>query len=88
MVTLPLRGGLLVIAALTALFQWSYSLFISGLIVTLLGLAMLTTLFRDALDRTFSSLALLPSLFGNVFMVIYLAIPLQRCQERLSHVID
>ena len=48
MVTLPPRGGLLVIAALTALFQWSYSLFISGLIVTLLGLAMLTTLGRLA----------------------------------------
>jgi hypothetical protein len=76
MVLLPLREGLLVIAAHTALFQWSFSLFISGLIVTLLGLAMLTTLFRDALDRTFSSLALLASLFGDVLMVIYLAIPL------------
>src|SRR5579859_5408861 len=76
MVTLPLREGLLVIAAHTALFEWSFGLFISGLIVTLLGLAMLTTLFLDALDRTFSSLALLASLFGDVLMVIYLALPL------------
>ncbi len=37
---------------------------------------MLTTIFRDAHDRTFSSLALLASLFGDVLMVIYLAIPL------------
>ena len=76
MVNLPLREQLLVIAAQTSLFQWSFSLIISGLIVTLLGLAMLTTFFRDALDRTFSSLALLASLFGDVLMVIYLAIPL------------
>jgi hypothetical protein len=76
MVILPLREGLLVIAAHTTLFQWSFSLFISGLIVTLLGLAMLTTIFRDAHDSTFSSLALLASLFGDVLMAIYLAIPL------------
>jgi hypothetical protein len=76
MVNLPLREQLLVIAAQTSLFQWSFSLIISGLIVTLLGLAMLTMLFRDAFDRTFSSLALLVSLFGDVLMVIYIAFPL------------
>ncbi len=76
MVNLPLREQLLVIAAQTSLFQWSFSLIISGLIVTLLGLAMLTMLFRDAFDRTFSSLALLASLFGNMLMVIYIAFPL------------
>lgn len=76
MVLLPLREQLLVIAAQTSLFQWSFSLIISGLIVTLLGLAMLTTLFRDALDRTFSSLALITLLFGDVLMVIYIAFPL------------
>jgi hypothetical protein len=75
-VNLPLREQLLVIAARTSLFQWSFSLFISGLIVTLLGLALLTTLFRDAGDRTFSSLALLVFLFGDVLMVIFLAFPL------------
>jgi len=76
LVNLPLREQLLVIAAQTPLFQWSLSLFISGLIVTLLGLALLTTLFRDAGDRTFSSLALIAFLFGDVLMVIFLAFPL------------
>jgi len=76
MVILPLREQLLVIAAQTSLFQWSFSLIISGLIVTLLGLAMLTLLLRDARDRTFSFLALLASLFGDVLVVIYIAFPL------------
>jgi hypothetical protein len=76
MVNLPLREQLLAIAAQTSLLQWSLSLFISGVIVTLLGLALLTTLFRDAGDRTFSSLALLVFLFGGVLMVIFLAFPL------------
>jgi len=75
-VNLPLREQLLAIAAQTSLFQWSLSLFISGLIMTLLGFAMLTTLLRDAGDRTLSSLALLILLFGDILMVIYLAIPL------------
>lgn len=75
-VNLPLREQLLAIAAQTTLLQWSFSLFISGIIVTLLGLAMLTTLLRDAGDRTFSYLALIVSLFGDVLMVIYLAVPL------------
>src|SRR5258708_5763794 len=76
LVNLPLREQLLVIAAQTPLFQWSLSLFISGLIVTLLGLALLTLLLRDAGDATFSSLALIAFLFGNVLMVIFLAFPL------------
>ena len=76
MVILPLREQLLVIATQTSLFQWSFSLIISGLIVTLLGLAMLTLLLRDAGDRTFSSLALIASLFGDVLVVIYIAFPL------------
>jgi hypothetical protein len=75
-VNLPLREQLLAIAAQTTLLQWSFSLFISGLIVTLLGLAMLTTLLWEAGDRTFSYLALIVSLFGDVLMVIYLAVPL------------
>jgi len=75
-VNLPLREQLLAIAAQTSLFQWSFSLFISGIIVTLLGLAMLTTLLRDARDRIFSYLALIVFLFGNVLMVIYIAFPL------------
>src|SRR5260370_33007233 len=63
MVNLPLREQLLVIAAQPSLFQWSFSLIISGVIVTLLGLAMLTTLFGDAGNRTFSYLALMALLF-------------------------
>jgi hypothetical protein len=51
-------------------------LFISGIIVTLLGLALLTALFWDAFDRTFSFLALIAALFGDVLMVIYIAAPL------------
>jgi hypothetical protein len=76
MVNLPLREQLLVIAVQTSLFQWSFSLVISGIIVTLLGLVMLTTLFRDTGDATFSSLALIASLFGGVLMVIFIAFPL------------
>lgn len=76
MVNLPLREQLLVIAAQTSLFQWSFSVFIGGLIVTLLGLAMLTTMLRDAGDRSLSYLALIASLFGAVLMVIFIAFPL------------
>ncbi len=76
MVNLSLREQLLVIAAQTTFFQWSFSLVICGIIVTLLGLAMLTTLFRDAGDRTFSYLALIAFLFGDVLLVIYIAFPL------------
>jgi len=75
-VNLPLREQLLAIAAQTSLFQWSFSLFISGVIVTLLGLVMLTTLFQEAGERIFSLLALIAFLFGDVLMVIYIAFPL------------
>src|SRR5260370_30410467 len=37
---------------------------------------MLTMLFRDAFDRTFSPLALLVSLFGDFLVVIYIPFPL------------
>jgi hypothetical protein len=76
MVNLPLREQLLLIAAHTALFQWSFSLFISGIMVTLLGLAMLSELCWEASDHTFSMLALIAALFGDVLMVIYFAAPL------------
>ena len=75
-VILPLREQLFVIATQTSLFQWSFSLIISGIIVTLLGLAMLTTLFRDAGDATFSYLALIAFLFGDILLVIFIAFPL------------
>src|SRR5260370_234355 len=76
MVNLPLREQLLVIATQASLFQWSFSLIISGVIVTLLGLAMLTMLFRDAGDTTFSYLALIAFLFGDILLVIFIAFPL------------
>jgi hypothetical protein len=76
MVNLPLREQLLVIAAQPSLFQWSFSLLICGIIITLLGLALLTTLLQDAGDRTFSYLALIVLLFGDVLLVIYVAFPL------------
>ncbi len=75
-VNLPLREQLIAIGAQISLFQLSLILFISGLIITLLGLALLTLLLRDAGDATFSSLALVALLFGGVLMAIYLAFPL------------
>lgn len=76
LVILPLRESLLIIAAQTSPFQWSFSLFISGTIVTLLGFALLTGLLRDAGDRTFSQLGLIAALFGAVLWVTYIALSL------------
>lgn len=76
LVNLPLREQLLLISTHTSQLQWSFSLFISGVIVTFLGFAMLTMLFREAGERFCSHLALLTSLFGAVLMVIYIAFPL------------
>ena len=72
-VTLPPRQDLLVIVAQPTLFQWSMSLFLTGIIVTALGFALLTKLLWDSGERTFSYLALIVSLFGVVLLVIYLA---------------
>jgi hypothetical protein len=72
-VTLPPRAALLVIAEQTTLAQWSMSLFLSGIIVTALGFALLTRLLWDSGERAFSYLALLASWFGVVLVVIYLA---------------
>ncbi len=76
LVNLPLREQLLVIAAQASIFQWYFSLIISGIILTLLGLTMLTTLFRDAGDTIFSNVALIAFLFGDILLVIYIAFPL------------
>jgi len=75
-VNLPLRDQLLVIFAHPQLWQWDIGFYISGVVVMLLGLAMLTTLLWDAGDRVFSPLALIAFLFGAVLMVIFLAFPL------------
>ena len=72
-VTLPPREDLLVIVAQPTLFQWSMSLFLSGIIVTALGFALLTKLLWDSGERTFSYLALIVSLFGVVLLVVHVA---------------
>ena len=64
---------MLVIVAQPPLFQWSMSLFLSGIIVTALGFALPTKLLWDSGERTFSYLALIVSLFGVVLLVIYVA---------------
>ncbi len=55
------------------LWRWGTILFISGVVVTALALAMLTGLLRDAGDRTFSHLGLIAFVFGAVLWVICLA---------------
>jgi hypothetical protein len=55
------------------LWQWAALLFLSGIVVTILGLDMLSRLLRDAGDRTFSRLGLITFVFGAVLWVIMLA---------------
>jgi len=76
LVLLPDRAALLLIAAQPTLTQLCFGLFISGSIVTPLGLALLTRLLWDAGDRTWSSLGLIAALFGAVLWVIYLGVSL------------
>src|SRR5215469_5379837 len=68
------RTTLLVVAAQPMLTQVCIGLFISGSIVTPLGLAMLTRLLWDAGDRTWSYLGLITELLGSVFWIIYLSV--------------
>jgi len=70
---LPPQEWLRVIFDHPVLWQWANILFISGVVVTILGLAMLTSLLRDAGDRTFSQLGLIAFAFGAVLWVIILA---------------
>ena len=70
---LPPREHLLVVFAHSMLWQWASILFISGTIVTILGLALLATQLRDAGDRAFSQLGLIAFVFGAVLWVIILA---------------
>jgi|SRR6266699_6564444 hypothetical protein len=71
--SLPPREYLLGILAHSTLWQWANILFISGTIVTILGLALLATQLRDAGDRAFSQLGLITFVFGAVLWVIILA---------------
>jgi hypothetical protein len=75
-INLPLKQQLLAIPAHLAQQQWSLSLFMTGLLVTILGFALFTILLRDAGDRLFAVPALVALVLGGVCMVIYLAFPL------------
>jgi hypothetical protein len=70
------RTALLVVAAQPTLTRVCLGLFVSGSIVTPLGLAMLTRLLWDAGDRTWSYLGLITELMGSVFWIIYLSVAL------------
>ncbi len=70
---LPPREWLRLVFAHPRLWRWATILFISGVVVTVLGLAMLTSLLRDTGDRAFSQLGLIAFLFGAVLWVISLA---------------
>ncbi len=59
------------------LWRWATLLLISGVIVTVLGLAMLTTLFQDAGEQVFSLLGLVAFVFGAVLWIIHLAFRLR-----------
>jgi hypothetical protein len=70
---LPPREWLRLVFNHPRLWRWGTILFISGVVATILGLAMFTSLLRDAGDRTFSLLGLIASAFGAVLWVISLA---------------
>lgn len=83
--SLPPREYLFVVFTHSTLWQWDNVLFISGAIVTILGLALLATQLRDAGDRASSSLGLLAFVLGAVLRIIYgafrLSIDLWAAQE-------
>ncbi len=70
---LPPREWLRVVFDHPHLWRWATLLFMCGVVVTILGLALLTTLLLDAGDRAFSPLALIAFAFGAVLWVIHLA---------------
>ena len=70
---LPPREWLRLVFAHPRLWRWGTILFISVVIMTILGLAMFTNLLRDAGDRTFSQLGLITFAFGSVLWIISLA---------------
>jgi hypothetical protein len=70
------RTELLVVAAQPTFTQLCFGLFISGTIVTPLGLTLLTRLLWETGDRTWSYLGLIAALFGAVLLVIYISVSL------------
>jgi hypothetical protein len=71
--SLPPQQWLRVIFDHPFLWQWANMLFISGVVVTVLGFVMLTSLLRDAGDRAFSLLGLIAFVFGAVLWVLIVA---------------
>jgi hypothetical protein len=70
---LPTRGWLLVIFTHPLLWQWDSWLIFGGIVVTLLGLAMLTIILRSAGDHMIAPLGLIAFLSGTILWVIQLA---------------
>jgi hypothetical protein len=71
--SLQARQWLGVISNHQLLWQWANFLFISGAVVTILGLVMLSGLLREAGDRAFSQLGLTTFAFGVVLWLIIVA---------------
>jgi hypothetical protein len=69
----PPREWLRLVFAHPRLWRWATILFIIGVVVTVFGLAMLTSLLQDAGDSAFSLLSLVAFAFGAVLWVICLA---------------
>ena len=59
-----------------ALWWWTNAFFMGSTLVTLLGLALLTSLFREAGDRTFSHLGLILFVLAATPWLIQRAVPL------------
>src|SRR5262249_2828409 len=69
-VLLPLQEQLPVIAAHVGRWQWGFGGVLAGGVGTGLGLAMLSSLLRDAGDRVLARLGMIGFLFGAVFWVM------------------
>ncbi len=69
----PPREWLHLVFSHQRLWRWGTILFMSGVVVTALGLALFTSLLRDAGDQVFSEVGLVAFLFGAVLWVIALA---------------
>jgi hypothetical protein len=73
---LPPQAALDVVLHHQALWWWTNTFFMVGTLVTMLGLALLTMLFRQAGDRIFSHLGLILFVVGATLWVIQRAVPL------------
>jgi hypothetical protein len=69
----PPREWLRLVFEHQRLWRWGTILFMSGVVVTMVGLALFTNLLRDAGDQVFSQVGLIAFAFGAVLWVITLA---------------